>query len=247
MKKLLLFTILFFNLFIVCNAQSIRAYREQHSKLLANQARIYDHVVWRDYLQNLHISNNTDFFEHWDNHRLNPYSEFKYNFSIDLREYVNPVKTNVVNSHYGFRPSFGRNHYGVDLKASTGDTIYTSFDGKVRITKFDRGGYGFYIVIRHTNGVETLYGHLSRFLVKSNEIVRSGQPIALSGNTGRSTGPHLHYEIRYMGRALDPEKMINFETHTPKMASVVVTDDLMVKRTINNITSTKTKKRKKRS
>ena len=117
-------------------------------------------------------------------------------------------------------------HYGVDLKAEIGDTIRSSFEGKVRITRFNRDGYGFYVIIRHPNGIETLYGHLSKFLVKENQYVKAGQPIALSGNTGRSTGPHLHYEMRYMGRAMNPEKLVDFTTHTVRMVSVQYNEGL---------------------
>ena len=101
-------------------------------------------------------------------------------------------------------------HKGADLKANIGDTIYAAFTGKVRLTKFERNGYGFYVILRHDNGLETVYGHLSKFLVKENQYVKAGTPIALSGNTGRSTGPHLHFETRYMGVAINPEKIFDF-------------------------------------
>jgi LysM repeat protein len=87
----------------------------------------------------------------------------------------------------------------------------------VRLTRFERGGYGFYVIVRHENGLETVYGHLSRFLVKPDQYVKAGQPIALSGNTGRSTGPHLHFETRFMGYAINPEAIFDFVnrcTHT---------------------------------
>ena len=85
------------------------------------------------------------------------------------------------------------------------------------MTRFERGGYGFYVIVRHENGLETVYGHLSRFLVKPDQYVKAGQPIALSGNTGRSTGPHLHFETRFMGYAINPEAIFDFAnrcTHT---------------------------------
>ena len=87
----------------------------------------------------------------------------------------------------------------------------------MRLTRFERGGYGFYVIVRHENGLETVYGHLSRFLVKPDQYVKAGQPIALSGNTGRSTGPHLHFETRFMGYAINPEAIFDFAnrcTHT---------------------------------
>ena len=107
--------------------------------------------------------------------------------------------------------------YRVDLRSAIGDTVYSAFSGRVRLTRFDRGGYGFYVIVRHENGLETIYGHLSRFLVKPDQYVKAGQPIALSGNTGRSTGPHLHFETRFMGYAINPEAIFDFGnrcTHT---------------------------------
>jgi murein DD-endopeptidase MepM/ murein hydrolase activator NlpD len=128
-----------------------------------------------------------------------------------------PIKGNYVTSHYGYRPQFGRTHKGVDLRSAIGDTVYSAFSGRVRLTRFERGGYGFYVIVRHENGLETVYGHLSRFLVKPDQYVKAGQPIALSGNTGRSTGPHLHFETRFMGYAINPEAIFDFGnrcTHT---------------------------------
>lgn len=91
-----------------------------------------------------------------------------------------------------------------------GDTIRAAFSGKVRIVRYERGGYGKYIVIRHNNGLETIYGHLSKQLVEENQEVRSGEVIGLGGNTGRSTGSHLHFETRLCGVALNPALMFDF-------------------------------------
>ena len=105
-------------------------------------------------------------------------------------------------------------HKGVDLKVNIGDTIRAAFDGRVRITNFERRGYGYYVVLRHTNDLETVYGHLSRFLVEPDQYVKAGDPIALGGNTGRSTGPHLHFETRYMGYAINPAAIFDFANQT---------------------------------
>lgn len=113
-------------------------------------------------------------------------------------------------SHFGWRRY--RYHYGVDLKLTTGDTVYAAFDGKVRYARYNGGGYGNLVVLRHYNGTETYYAHLSKFLTDTNTYVRAGDPIGLGGSTGRSTGPHLHFEIRYLGNAINPEDVINFET-----------------------------------
>jgi murein DD-endopeptidase MepM/ murein hydrolase activator NlpD len=113
-----------------------------------------------------------------------------------------------INSPFG--PRKRKMHSGLDIKVSIGDTIMAAFDGKVRIVKTERRGYGKYIVIRHYNGLETVYGHLSEQLVKENQEVRAGEVIGLGGNTGRSTGSHLHFETRFLGIALDPALMFNF-------------------------------------
>lgn len=221
-------TLFFGNVF----GQSVNEYRQAHRNLLAKQTRVRDKIKVEEshyYARSLYGGESSPiiYTENWDNTEFNPYGDGAIKpINFDLTGYANPVKTNVINSHFGYRPRFGRNHYGVDLKASIGDTIYASFDGKVRITKFNRDGYGFYIMIRHTNGIETLYGHLSKFLVKPNQFVRRGEPIALAGNTGRSTGPHLHYEMRYMGRAMNPEKLVDFTTHKVKLTHVQYSESL---------------------
>lgn len=193
----------------VASAQ-ISAYRQTHQNLLAKQNRIQDRIKVEEaqnYARDLYgdkttrTNSNTDLYNE-DNNTANK--------TIDVSRYSMPIKHRVVNSHYGYRKQFGRNHRGVDLKANIGDTVYAAFTGKVRLTKFERNGYGFYIIVRHDNGLETYYAHLSKFLVKENQYVKAGTPIALSGNTGRSTGPHLHFETRYNGNDINPEKIFDF-------------------------------------
>ncbi len=130
------------------------------------------------------------------------------NFKIDLRGFAMPTPSRKITSNFG--PRWGAQHKGIDIKVYTGDTIYAAFDGKVRITKFNAGGWGYYVVIRHPNGLETLYGHLSKQLVKEDQIVRAGQPIGLGGSTGKSSGSHLHFETRLLGKAINPAKMFDF-------------------------------------
>lgn len=135
------------------------------------------------------------------------------NLDIDVSSFAAPT-TGMITSPFGWRRR--RMHKGVDIKVYVGDTIRAAFDGKVRVRKYERRGYGYYLVLRHTNGLETVYGHLSRQLVNQDEEVKAGQPIALGGNTGRSTGSHLHFEMRFMGIALDPSDIIDFVSFTPK-------------------------------
>ncbi len=138
-------------------------------------------------------------------------------YKIDLSGYKNPLNFHHVTSPYGRRHR--RPHHGVDLKLWTGDPVYAAFDGRVRVRR-DAGrrrGYGKYYVIRHPNGLETLYGHLSKHIVKEGDIVKAGQLIGLGGNTGRSFGSHLHFEARFMGIPLNPEKLFDFKEGQPNM------------------------------
>lgn len=102
-------------------------------------------------------------------------------------------------------------HKGLDIKLNKGDTIRSAFDGVVRYAKYNRGGFGNLVIIRHYNGLETYYAHLSKTIVKVNQVVKSGDPIASGGSTGRSRGPHLHFEVRYKDIPLDPMRMIDLD------------------------------------
>jgi murein DD-endopeptidase MepM/ murein hydrolase activator NlpD len=129
---------------------------------------------------------------------------------ISMKGYCMPTDSTHITDRFGYRASRGRQHFGLDIRIKTGDTIRAAFDGKVRVSRYERRGYGHYLVIRHPNGLETLYGHLSKKLVSENDIVHAGDPIALGGNTGRSTGPHLHFETRILGNAINPALMFDF-------------------------------------
>ncbi|MDD3876193.1 MAG: M23 family metallopeptidase [Bacteroidales bacterium] len=120
--------------------------------------------------------------------------------------YSHPFCGNVT-SQFGFRRS--RYHYGVDVKLYTGDSVYNAFDGIVRISTYSRS-YGHVVVVRHFNGLETLYAHLSQKFVEPNTPVRSGEVLGLGGNTGRSYGSHLHFEVRYFGEPINPNDIIDF-------------------------------------
>lgn len=207
------------------NLQSASTYSKMHSNLLAKQDRVKDQIRVQEaqkYAADLYEECEPEpdiYTEGWDSDLVNCYKDANVPNTkvLDVRHYVMPIKGNYVTSHYGYRPQFGRSHKGVDLRSAIGDTVYSAFSGRVRLTRFERGGYGFYVIVRHENGLETVYGHLSRFLVKPDQYVKAGQPIALSGNTGRSTGPHLHFETRFMGYAINPEAIFDFAnrcTHT---------------------------------
>jgi LysM repeat protein len=119
-----------------------------------------------------------------------------------------PPCCNTITSEFGQRRS--RWHYGIDIKVQKGDSIRSAFDGIIRVIQYDRRGYGHVVVIRHAGGLETLYGHLSQKLVVPRQCVKAGDVIGLGGNTGRSTGPHLHFEIRFRGGAINPRDGIDF-------------------------------------
>lgn len=147
----------------------------------------------------------------WNNRYVNVYGSLENApqvYDIDLSNFSMPHE-GYVTSNYG--PRRRRMHRGIDLKVQVGDTIYAAFDGKVRMTQYEGRGYGYYVTLRHPNGLETVYGHLSKFLVSENDVVKSGDPIALGGNTGRSTGSHLHLEFRFLGKAINPVQLVDFQ------------------------------------
>lgn len=163
-----------------------------------------------------------DLYDDWDNHYAHRATALPDSFRIDLSGFCMPTPSRVITSNFGSR--WGRQHKGLDIKVYIGDTIRAAFDGKVRVVRYEAAGYGKYVVIRHDNGLETIYGHMSKQLVEEDEIVRAGDPIGLGGNTGRSTGSHLHFETRLCGTALNPAIMFDFR------AQDVVADSYMYRR-----------------
>ncbi len=156
----------------------------------------------------------------WDNestfssNRQNDISQFRDTLWMclvdDLAEGFTIPVNGVVTSRYGFRK--GRYHNGIDLNLNTGDPVKAAWNGKVRYAKWNNGGFGNLIIIRHDNGLETLYAHLSKIDVVPNQEVKAGDVIGLGGNTGRSFGAHLHFEVRFYDIPMNPEQVINFET-----------------------------------
>jgi len=130
----------------------------------------------------------------------------------DSDEFCFPMKS-IITSPYGWREKWQRPHRGVDILLHTGDPVRACFAGVVRIAR-PMGGYGNLVVVRHENGLETVYGHLSKILVKPRQIVAAGEIIGLGGSTGRSTGPHLHFEVRFQYEPFDPEWILDFSNYT---------------------------------
>lgn len=151
----------------------------------------------------------SDIYTDWTDNFRSCSGSVPADYKVDLKGFCMPTTSRKVTSNYGRR--WRKQHEGIDVKVYTGDTIRAAFDGKVRICKYNRGGYGYYLVIRHPNGLETLYGHLSKQLVKKDQIVHAGEPIGLGGNTGKSSGSHLHFETRLLGKPINPALMFDFE------------------------------------
>jgi murein DD-endopeptidase MepM/ murein hydrolase activator NlpD len=148
----------------------------------------------------------------WSHDRVHAYGntvEIPDTFRIDMTGFCMPTNSTKITSVFG--PRHRRMHNGLDVKVYIGDTIRAAFSGRVRMVKFERRGYGKYVVIRHENGLETIYGHLSKQLVDEDQYVEAGDVIGLGGNTGRSTGSHLHFETRFLGQAINPALLFDFE------------------------------------
>lgn len=156
-----------------------------------------------------------DLYPEWTNKTIRAYGNaiVPDSYTFDLRGFTMPTTNTRITDIFGYRPRRRRMHNGLDIKVYVGDSIRSAFDGKVRIVKNQgrRVGYGKYVVIRHDNGLETVYGHLSKQLVEEGQLVKSGDVIGLGGNTGRSTGSHLHFETLFLGIPIDPAKMFDFE------------------------------------
>lgn len=190
---------------------------KQSENLLANQNSVnsnallapnIDYIDWKEEQE----PEEGDIYEYgWDSNRVNCYAGMAVedNVEIDLRGWRMP-HPGYITSPYGYRPRFKRMHRGVDIHVNVGDDVCAAFGGRVRITNYEAKGYGYYVVIRHYNGLETVYGHLSKILVEPDQDVKAGDVIALAGNTGHSTGPHLHFETRYMGYAINPSAIFDF-------------------------------------
>lgn len=185
----------------------------------AVQVILYSNNSWK-YILNREVAKDSTIFEkYWDTTTLFPYKE------VDMSGMPKSVVIDLVDSLTSYhcpyqgsvhpRGKYGprrrRQHQGVDLPLKMGDPVYATFCGRVRISQYNKGGYGNLVIIRHDNGLETYYGHLSERMVEPGQWVEAGQIIGLGGSTGRSTGPHLHFETRYYGQSFDPERLIDFK------------------------------------
>lgn len=190
---------------------------------------LFNDNTWRYILAEDYKNDPEVFNDHWDLTAIHAYKDVELNSLpeatairlVDSLESYHYPYIGRITSRYG--PRKGRAHQGIDLALKTGDPIYATFDGKVRISKA-AGDYGNLVVIRHNNGLETYYAHLSKREVEVGDWVVAGQQIGLGGSTGRSTGPHLHYEVRYKGQSFDPERIVDFASGNLRR------DELLLKR-----------------
>lgn len=195
-------------------SKELKAKRDDTTKFVINEESLPDNMETPDTNQILFPSH--DLYTSWNTDVAHP-----YNFSEDFKEdsviitlrqesdnaFVLPYKGGLT-SLFGWRKY--RPHYGTDIDLETGDTIVAAFDGMVRVAKY-YPGYGNCVIIRHGNGLETVYAHMSKLLVESGQVLTSGTTLGLGGNTGHSYGSHLHFEIRYLGQALDTQDFIDYE------------------------------------
>ena len=203
---------------ILLALMSLSATSMQAQDLLARQAPVdkkmkkVDSVALHQLIYQEMLDNPAaDLYDEWDTemtHYHNANGVLPETAKIDLRGFVMPTPSRVITSNFGAR--WGRQHKGLDIKVYVGDTIRAAFSGKVRIVKYEAKGYGKYVVIRHYNGLETYYAHMSKQLVHEDQEVKAGDPIGLGGNTGRSTGSHLHFETRLCGVAINPALLFDF-------------------------------------
>lgn len=178
---------------------------------------LFNDNTWRYVLSEEWYANSEVFSDHWNTETIHAYNDVELSSLPEatvlrlvdsLGSYHQPYIGRIT-SRYG--PRRGRAHHGIDISLQVGQPIYATFDGKVRISR-SAGDYGNLVVIRHNNGLETYYAHLSARDVEAGDWVVAGQQIGQGGNTGRSTGPHLHFEVRYRGQSFDPERIIDFTT-----------------------------------
>lgn len=170
-------------------------------------------------------------FESWDSEEINPYKNSVDNIQLNTiivlpQNFTVPCNCEI-NSPYGYR-RWGRRyrfHTGLDLDLPYGEPAKVAFDGIVRYSKY-HPGYGYTVIVRHLNGLETLYGHFSELKVESGQQLSAGDTVGLGGSTGHSTGPHLHFEVRYQGVPFDPQKLFSFSTNELKTDTIEVNNNL---------------------
>jgi len=164
----------------------------------------------------------------WDTTRINPYMvdlKLKKDTTLlrlvhdPMCDYSHPA-CGEITSEFGWRKY--RYHYGIDINLETGDLVLAAFEGTIRVARYSPS-YGYYVIIRHLNGLETLYAHLSQIQVIAGEYVQAGDAVGLGGNTGHSRGSHLHFEVRFLGQQINPRDIISFEQYACTNPEIQIT------------------------
>lgn len=186
----------------------------------------------------LFLFRNPNYFPDWDTNNVFIQNAFWFKEDSIVIPLLVTTKQSYYHPYCGritsrFGPRGRRFHFGIDIDLNNGDTIRAAFDGVVRYSGYTRG-YGIVVVIRHLNGLETLYAHLASSLVTHNKFIFAGDPIGIGGNTGRSTGDHLHFEVRFRGIALNPQDIINFEQCTLKTDTLILYSKSNIPKSTNN-------------
>lgn len=188
---------------------------------------LFNDNTWRYVMSEDYKADSEVFSDHWNTTATHAYSDVELSslpeatpiLLVDSLDSYHYPYIGRITSRYG--PRRGRAHQGLDISLKTGDPVYATFDGKVRFSKA-AGNYGNLVIIRHNNGLETYYAHLSQRDVEVGDWVVAGQQIGLGGSTGRSTGPHLHFEVRYKGQSFDPERIIDFKSGELRRAELLL-------------------------
>ncbi len=232
-RRYVSFIIMFLSLFLLCMQETFGQqdnsttvyYEKLHIKGKTLFLPVYPEKNQKPETQALDDSENNkvDFDSNWNNQRFNPYKgeniSFPFRLTFDSERFSSPINRKmVVTSRYGWRR--GRPHQGIDIDLQTGDSVRSILDGKVRYARY-HGGHGNTVIVRHYNGLETVYAHLSKFLVKENDEIKKGQAIAKGGVTGNARGSHLHLEIRYHGKSINPEYLFEFTDDTEVRSDTV--------------------------
>lgn len=174
-----------------------------------------------------------EYYNEWSTEKLYPYPDslWKKDTSVYLTlsaDYFSMPFSGKITSPYGWRDK--RMHKGIDINLNKGNPVACAFDGMVRIARRE-GAYGNVVIVRHYNGLETTYAHLSKIKVKPGQIIRAGEVLGLGGSTGRSTGAHLHFEMRFKGVAINPEYFISFQDN------ILLAEDFVLKKTSKGFTA----------
>jgi murein DD-endopeptidase MepM/ murein hydrolase activator NlpD len=177
---------------------------------------LYKNFTW-DYLENEPVmmsseDDSTGLFKHeWVNDQVFAHRVLPDSVRDTVVSLISKDRTFILPGYGRLFRGFTYTHKGLDIGLRKGDSVKAAFDGVVRYAKYNRGGFGNLVILRHFNGLETYYAHLSKLKVQVNQVVKAGDIVGLAGSTGRSRSPHLHFEVRYKDVPMDPMRMLDFD------------------------------------